>query len=50
MLDGWANQQFVRCPCVGTVEPRRATVVRFRQFVGYYSWIVLFAVERVVGV
>lgn len=47
MLDGWVNQQFVRHPCAGTVEPRRATVVRFRQFVSCYPWILTSQAVRI---
>jgi len=38
MLDGWAAQQFARNLSPGTVEARRATVLRFRQFADCYPW------------
>lgn len=38
MLQGWAAQQFARNLSAGTVEARRGTVVRFREFAGAYPW------------
>lgn len=38
MLQGWAAQQSARNLSATTIETRRATVVRFRQFADCYPW------------
>lgn len=38
MLDGWGAQQVSRNLSVGTVEHRRADVVRFRHYADAYPW------------